>query len=316
MSNVVNSKTVRVRIPASTANLGPGFDTLGMAFQLYTTITMRVAESTQIVMIGEELQGLPADKSNLVYKVAADLFEKAGQPIPELFIEIETQVPLTRGLGSSASAIVGALCGANALAGEPFSREQIFEMASRLEGHPDNVGASVFGGFIVAAMPAQLDEPIPYAAFPVPKQLKTLVVIPEYWLSTEKARHVLPDMYSKQDVIYNVGHSSLLVAALAQGRLDLLARAMQDRMHQPYRAELVPGLSQMLEEAVDHGAMGAALSGAGPTTLFFYETPEQERSLRAFIDTVMAKHRLEYRIMVLLPDEQGVQIEIVSASNG
>ncbi|MGE5702321.1 MAG: homoserine kinase [Clostridia bacterium] len=307
----MNSMTVRVKVPASTANLGPGFDTLGMAFQLYTTITMKLAETTEIVMHGEELQGLPTDKSNLVYEVAAGLFERAGLPTPELAIEIATEAPVTRGLGSSASAIVGALAAANRLAGEPFSRDQLFEQASRLEGHPDNVGASVFGGFVVAAMPVDEDAPIPYVTFAVPNQLKTLVVIPEYWLSTEKARGVLPDVYRKADVVYNVGHSSLLVAALAQGRLDLLASAMKDRMHQPYRSQLVPGLAEMLDQATDNGALGAALSGAGPTTLFFYETMEQEHKLRSFIAEVMAKHGLSYQLMLLPVDDQGVQIETV-----
>lgn len=311
MSSDVSNMTVRVRVPASTANLGPGFDTLGMAFQLYSTITMRFADKTEIRLIGEELQELPVDKTNLVYEVAAGLFAEANLPAPELYIEIETEAPLTRGLGSSASAIVGALAGANALAGEPFTREQIFAMASRLEGHPDNVGASVFGGFVVAAMPQDETGPIPHATFPVPKALKTLVVIPDYWLATHKARGVLPEVYTKADVIYNVGHSSLLVAALAQGRLDLLASAMQDRMHQPYRAPLVPGLAEMLAEATAHGALGAALSGAGPTTLFFYETPEQARELRDFIAAVMARHELSYELMELLIDEQGVQIETV-----
>lgn len=311
MSNDVSKLSVRVKVPASTANLGPGFDALGMAFQLYSTITMRYAEKTEIRLNGAELQELPADKSNLVYEVAAGLFEAASLFVPELFIEIATEVPLTRGLGSSASAIVGALAAANVLAGEPFTREQIFEMASRLEGHPDNVGASVFGGFVVAAMPQQEEAPIPYARFPVPKQLKTLVVIPDYLLATHKARGVLPEVYTKADVIYNVGHSSLLVAALAQGRLDLLASAMRDRMHQPYRAPLVPGLAEMLDEATAHGALGAALSGAGPTTLFFYESEDQEQQLRGFIGAVMAKHGLSYQIMELLIDEQGVQIETV-----
>ncbi|RNB90736.1 homoserine kinase [Brevibacillus fluminis] len=307
----MNNMTVRVKVPASTANLGPGFDTLGMAFQLYSTITMRFAEKTEIRLIGEELQELPVDKTNLVYEVAAGLFAKANLPEPELYIEIETEAPLTRGLGSSASAIVGALAGANVLAGEPFTRDQLFEMASWLEGHPDNVGASVFGGFVVATLPKDESQPIPYVTFPVPKTLKTLVVIPDYWLATHKARGVLPEVYTKADVIYNVGHSSLLVAALAQGRLDLLGSAMQDRMHQPYRAPLVPGLAEMLAEATAHGALGAALSGAGPTTLFFYENEQQEQELRSFIAAVMARHELSYELMELLIDEQGVQIETV-----
>ncbi|WNC16727.1 homoserine kinase [Brevibacillus brevis] len=301
---------VRVTVPASTANLGPGFDALGLAFQLYSVVEMRKSEQTTIELVGKELEGTPADKSNLLYQVAAQLFEKAGLAKPELAIRASSDAPLTRGLGSSAAAIVGALVAANQLAGEPFTRDQLFEMATRLEGHPDNVGASMFGGFVVATMPESANDPIPYIRLDVPAGLQTLVIIPEYPLSTEKARNVLPQVYSKQDVVYNVGHSSLLVAALAQGRLDLLGQAMGDRLHQPYRAELVPGLKDILDGATAHGAWGAALSGAGPTILCFFSTDEQREQLRQFVDRVMNGHGISYRVMILQPDEHGVQVEI------
>ncbi|WP_312116102.1 homoserine kinase [Brevibacillus reuszeri] len=304
------SSVVKVTIPASTANLGPGFDALGMAFQLYSIVEMAVSDKTRIVLEGKELQGTPADKSNLLYQVAAGLFQDAGQPVPELAIRAASDAPLTRGLGSSAAAIVGALVAANHLAGEPFTREQLFAKASQMEGHPDNVGASMFGGIVVATMPDQDGASIPYVKLPVPKGLQTLVVIPEFPLSTEKARKVLPQVYSKQDVVYNVGHSSLLVAALAQGRLDLMGQAMADRLHQPYRAELVPGLKDILDNATDHGAVGAALSGAGPTILCFFQTEEEAARLREFVDRVMNGHDISYRIMILQPDEHGVQVEI------
>ncbi|GED71007.1 homoserine kinase [Brevibacillus reuszeri] len=304
------SSVVKVTIPASTANLGPGFDALGMAFQLYSIVEMAVSDKTKIVLEGKELQGTPADKSNLLYQVAAGLFQDAGQPVPELSIRAASDAPLTRGLGSSAAAIVGALVAANHLAGEPFTREQLFAKASQMEGHPDNVGASMFGGIVVATMPDQDGASIPYVKLPVPKGLQTLVVIPEFPLSTEKARKVLPQVYSKQDVVYNVGHSSLLVAALAQGRLDLMGQAMADRLHQPYRAELVPGLKDILDNATDHGAVGAALSGAGPTILCFFQTEEEAARLREFVDRVMNGHDISYRIMILQPDEHGVQVEI------
>jgi len=305
----VDRKSVRVRVPASTANLGPGFDSLGMAFQLYTELTMTLADQTVIKLIGKEMEGLQADKSNLIYQTAAVLFTKAGLPVPELEIEVESDIPLTRGLGSSAAAIVGALTAANMLAGEPFSQEQLFAIASDMEGHPDNVGASFFGGVVVASMPEEGETGVPFVKLPVPEGLQTLVVIPDYWLSTEEARKALPDSYSRADFVYNIGHSSLLVAAIAQGRLDLLGKAMRDRLHQPYRAKLVPGLHEMLTEATSYGALGAALSGAGPTTLFFYSGDEQKERLLAFVEGIMAKYRISYRSMVLAADNQGVRIE-------
>ncbi|WP_103108282.1 homoserine kinase [Brevibacillus reuszeri] len=306
----MNNSVVKVTIPASTANLGPGFDALGMAFQLYSVVEMAISDETTIELVGKELQGTPADKSNLLYQVAVGLFEEAGLSVPELFIRAASDAPLTRGLGSSAAAIVGALVAANQLAGEPFTRDQLFAKASQMEGHPDNVGASMFGGIIVATMPDQEGAAVPYVKLPVPQGLQTLVVIPEFPLSTEKARKVLPQVYSKQDVVYNVGHSSLLVAALAQGRLDLMGQAMADRLHQPYRAELVPGLKDILDQATQHGAAGAALSGAGPTILCFFQTEEEQARLREFVDRVMKGHDISYRVMILLPDEHGVQVEI------
>jgi homoserine kinase len=306
----MNGRRVKVTIPATTANLGPGFDALGMAFQLYSVVEMEISDYTTVKMVGKELQGTPTDKNNLLYKVAAGLFQEAGLAIPELAIRASSDAPLTRGLGSSAAAIVGALVAANHLAGEPFTREQLFEKATRLEGHPDNAGASMFGGIIVATMPEVPGDPIPYVRFSAPAGLQTLVVIPEFMLSTEKARNVLPQVYSREDVVYNVGHSSLLVAALAQGRLDLMARAMSDRLHQPYRAKLVPGLNEILDKATEHGALGAALSGAGPTILCFFSSDEELEKLRAFVDRVMKGHDISYRVMILQPDENGVQVEI------
>ncbi|QDX93104.1 homoserine kinase [Brevibacillus laterosporus] len=300
---------VRVRVPASTANLGAGFDTIGLAFQLYTTITMSIADQTTIRLVGTELASLPQDKTNLLYEVAAFLFEKVSLPIPELAIEVETEVPLTRGLGSSAAAIVGALIAANVLAGGPFTDEQLFTIASRWEGHPDNVGASQFGGLIVAALPDREEVQVPYAKFSVPERLKTLVIIPDFELPTHQAREALPDQYSREDAVFNISRASLLIAAFAQDRLDLLATAMQDRLHQPYRTALVPGLSEIVEKAPNHGALGAALSGAGPTILCFFENDEAEQRLLHFIEQVMQKHQLSYSTMVLLPDDNGVIID-------
>lgn len=306
----MSSKRVRVTVPSSTANLGPGFDTLGMALQLYSVVEMQVSEQTTIELIGKELHGTPTDKSNLLYVIAAELFQQAGLAVPELHIRASSEAPLTRGLGSSAAAIVGALVAANHLAGEPFTREQLFAMAVKKEGHPDNVGPSFFGGIIVATMPEVEGQSIPYIRLAPPAGMRALVVIPDYALSTEKARNALPQVYSKQDVIYNVGHSSLLVAALAQGRLDLLGQAMGDRLHQPYRAPLVPGLEEILDAATQNGAVGAALSGAGPTILCLTASDSECERLKSFVDQVMRGHGISYQTMVLQPDEHGVQVEV------
>lgn len=297
---------VTVKVPASTANLGPGFDTLGMAFQLYTTISFEVADETIIRLHGSHLEGIPTDKTNLIYKVAADVFEKAGQPVPELVIDVDSDVPLTRGLGSSASAIVGALVAANEVAGQPFTKDELFNMATAREGHPDNVGASLYGGIIVALM----DEGnVPYVRLPVPEHLGALVVIPDFMLSTEKSREVLPSMYSRSDVVHTSSHTGVLVAALATGQLGLLKSAMKDVLHQPYRVPLVPGLETIIKEAPKYGALGAALSGAGPTIIALVDRRHSTAELEAFMVRTLAESGISCTVMNLIPDANGVQVE-------
>jgi homoserine kinase len=303
----MSQQGVTVKVPASTANMGPGFDAIGMAFQLYTVIRMEIASETKITVSGDHLAALPTDKSNLLYQVAAHLYQSLDRSVPELAIEVSSEIPLTRGLGSSAAAVVGALVAANMLAGKPYTKDQLFSMSARIEGHPDNVGASFFGGIIVSTMPNGERE-VPYVRLPVPQSLRVLGVIPDFWLSTDKARSALPDDYEKKDVIFTLGHSSLLVAALAQNRLDLLAEAMQDKIHQSYRASLIPGLSEILSDAVSHGALGTALSGAGPTSLCFYETDAQRKSLSRFLARVMDENKVGYQLLDLVPDSTGVQI--------
>ncbi|GAB7386536.1 homoserine kinase [Bacillaceae bacterium] len=300
----MSSQRIRVRVPASTANLGPGFDTIGMAFQLYTTVTVSPAERTSIRMFGRDVEGIPADKKNLIYQVMEKVFVAAGEPMPELAITVENEIPLTRGLGSSAAAIIGALIAANRFLATPFSTEEIYRMATELEGHPDNVGASLFGGIVVATME---EKEVPYIKLLPPEGLRAVVAIPDFPLATEKAREVLPETYPRRDVVHSISHASLLVAALATGRIEWLKKAMQDRIHQPYRASLVPGLERLLREATEYGALGAALSGAGPT-LIALVNGEEER-LKQFMRDTLEREGITCEVLTLLPDIDGVQVE-------
>ncbi|GAA3408295.1 homoserine kinase [Paenibacillus hodogayensis] len=300
-----NSK-VYVQIPASTANLGPGFDALGMALGLYAWIEMGVAEHTEIRLYGDQMTGVPTDKSNLVYKVAQQVFEKAGVDCPELDIAMYSDIPLTRGLGSSASAIVGALVAANALIGDKLSRHELFQMASALEKHPDNVGASLFGGLTVAFWDGQRAEHIRV----VPDdRLEVLVAIPRFQLSTEKARHVLPEQVPMKDAVFNIGHASLLVAAFCTGRYDMIRYAMKDALHQPYRAPLVPGMSDILAAAEDHGALGVALSGAGPTLLALADGQQgRGAELERFLIDTLRANGIEADTMWLKVSAEGATV--------
>lgn len=303
---MANAEKVLVRVPASTANMGPGFDTLGMALNLYAWIEMAVADKNDIALFGDELRGVPADESNLVFQVAQRVFREAGIRMPSLSIAMYSDIPLTRGLGSSASAIVGAMAAANALAGSPLTADDMFQIATRMEDHPDNVGASLFGGIVVAQWDGRHAWKIriePHA------RLEVLAVIPEFHLSTEKARQALPGHVTMKDAVFNVAGSSLLVAALASGELPMIRHAMRDVLHQPYRAALIPGMQRILAEAPDHGALGAALSGAGPTLLAFADSAScDKRRLERFMLDAFAREGVTAKALWLKPDRHGVQI--------
>ncbi|MBB6729332.1 homoserine kinase [Cohnella zeiphila] len=302
---------VVVKVPASTANLGPGFDTLGMALSLFAWIDLRPAapgETTTFTMMGEELAGLPRDKSNLMYKVAQSVFARAGVDLPELHIAFRSDIPLARGLGSSASAIVGALVAANELIGAPLSEDELFQMSTALENHPDNVGASLFGGIVVASWDETRADAV---RLEPPAALETLVAIPDFELETKKARNVLPSQVSMRDAVLNVSRSSLLTAALATGKLELLRNALADRLHQPYRAALVPGMERILAEAREHGALGAVLSGAGPTLLVMAEAGADRERIERFVAETMAAEGVGVATRWLRPCKRGPETAVL-----
>lgn len=305
---------VRVKVPASTANLGPGFDSLGMALNLYAWIDMAITEQTTIDLIGDQMHGIPTDKTNLIYKVAQMVFQEAGVSHPELHISMYSDIPLTRGLGSSASAIVGALAGANALIGNKLTEYELFQIASRLEKHPDNVGASLFGGIVVAFWDGEKAESIRIEPDP---NLEVLVAIPAFQLATEKARGVMPKQVPMKDAVFNLSHSSLLVAALITGNLGMIRHAMKDALHQPYRAALIPGMKTLLEQAENHGALGVALSGAGPTMLALVDQRSGRKAeLEEFLKETLAKEGIEAQTLWLKPSREGVTTTLLQESDG
>ncbi|WP_034386197.1 homoserine kinase [Deinococcus sp. YIM 77859] len=293
--------TLTVRTPASSANLGPGFDSLGLSLPLWTTLRITPQAGTEIVPLGSELAGTPADERNYVYRAMTLAAKRAGQPLPPARVEITTEVPLARGLGSSAAALVAGIVAGNELLGRPLSEAEVLDVAAREEGHPDNVAPALLGGIVVATLDKLGTH---YVRLDPPAHLGVTVLIPDFELSTSKARAVLPQEYSRADAVHALSHAALLAAALSQGRLDLLRHAMQDYLHQIWRAPLVPGLSDILEEATGHGALGAALSGAGPTVLCFHDTREDTARLHTYLRGVMRRNGLTGRILDL-PVETG-----------
>ncbi|GHF47098.1 homoserine kinase [Deinococcus metalli] len=298
--------TFTVRAPASSANLGPGFDSLGLSVPLYTTLRVTPQAVTQVVPLGPDLEGTPADESNYVYRAMLLAARRAGRDLPPARVEIETEVPLARGLGSSAAALVAGIVAGNELLGRPLDDAAVLDVAAREEGHPDNVAPALFGGIVVATLDKLGTH---YIRLNPPANLGVTVLVPDFELSTSKARAVLPREYSRADAVHALSHAALLAAALSVGRLDLLRHAMQDYIHQVWRAPLVPGLSDILDDAHRHGALGAALSGAGPTVLCFHDTREPTQRLHTYLHGVMARNGLTGRVQDLPIDTAGTVIE-------
>lgn len=259
-------REIRVRVPASSANLGPGFDALGMALGLYNEIEVELT-GTGLAL---EVEGEGAEKlhslgeRNLVVRSVTETLAGLGLPVDGVRVRMVNRIPLSRGLGSSSAAAMGGVAAAVALAGTALSPEELLALALPFEGHPDNITAALLGGLTVSTV---VEGKVRCMKLPVPDGLQAIAVIPEFHLSTAKARRALPHTVPRADAVFNVGRVALLLAAMQSGRLDLLREATRDRLHQPYRAPLVPGMEEVLVEGERAGALACFLSGAGPTLL-------------------------------------------------
>ncbi len=264
MSNASARNRVTVRVPATTANLGPAFDCMGMALDLWNVVEVCPSEATSVVVEGVGASQLPSGEDNLVYRAMAFLYQRVGLPVPAVSLRCLNHIPLQRGLGSSAAAIVGGLVAANLLAGQPCSQEELLALATEMEGHPDNVAPALLGGCQIVARdgPRLVTAPVP-----LPPDLGVVLFIPEKMVATKEARAILPDTVSREDAVYNMSRVALLVNALASGRLEDLRVATQDRLHQPARQALFPAMRTIFREALQAGALGVFLSGSGPTVL-------------------------------------------------
>jgi homoserine kinase len=266
----VNS-SVTVTVPATTANLGAGFDCIGAALTLHNNFKFTVVDGeTQIIVTGSEAARVETIyKDNLLYQAYLKLYQHLGKTPPPLQIEIGLGVPLARGLGSSATAIVGGLVGANILAGEPLTQSQVMELAISIEGHPDNVVPALIGGCRLAATSASGWE---ICDIPWNENIVPVVAIPDFELSTKEARQVLPKEICRADAIFNISHLGLLLRALETGKANWLQAALQDKLHQPYRKSLIKGYDEVSAAALNAGAYGMVISGAGPTLLALTNT--------------------------------------------
>lgn len=301
----MQTRTVRVRVPGTSANCGPGFDAIGVACTVYNEMELTLTSEPQlsIEIEGEGAANIPTDDRNIVWKSIGLLLRRAkrAKEYRGAVIRMQNDIPLSRGLGSSAAAIVAGLKAANLLLEEPFTRRDLLDMATEIEGHPDNVAPALFGGFTVSVKGRRR---VDCFAFQPKLPLKLVVAVPDFPLSTKMARSVLPTEVPLQDAIFNIGRAAMLVAALSKGNPHFLRTAFDDALHQPYREKLIPGMRDVFRAARHAGAIGATISGAGPCLMAFtldHETQVGNAMIEAF-----RRHDVRADVLQLAVDTSGV----------
>lgn len=263
----------RVRVPASSANLGPGFDALGMGLDLYLECRFRVSGLLTIQATGRDAHTISLGPDNLIWQTALRVASDVGKTMPPIDLAIANDIPIGKGLGSSAAALTAGVVIASEVLGLNWDQHRVLDEAARIEGHPDNVAACVLGAIVASAIDSEGKARA--VRLDLNPHYGVAVVVPDYVLSTSKAREVLPTTYSRADAVFNVQRSALLIVALATGVTSAFPTALEDRMHQPYRFPLVPGLQEIANLRAP-GLLGCALSGAGPSILVFHERGHEE----------------------------------------
>ncbi|MFO8079214.1 MAG: homoserine kinase [Armatimonadota bacterium] len=272
--------SVTVHVPATTANLGPGYDCLGLALGLHNEVTLALADEPGVEIDGEGAEALPRDRTHLVLGAVQVAADAAGEALPVLALRQLNRIPLARGMGSSSAAIVGGIVAANALLDLGLTEREMLDVATAVEGHPDNVAPALLGGLTVCCTlegdRARTHGKVLVERLDVAEGLSCVVAIPDFEVATHDAREALPETIDHADGVFNLCRVGLIVAALTTADFSVLGEAMRDRLHQPHRAHLVPGMDEAIAAALDAGAHGAALSGSGPTVAAFVSERGEE----------------------------------------
>ena len=295
----------QVRVPASTANLGPGFDCMGIALKLYCVAGFEQIESGfEISITNEGKDYIPRNENNLVFKSMKYLYDKAGKELDGIRVTIDSAIPVTRGLGSSSAAIVAGLVGANHMLGDIFGTDDILYAAYELEGHPDNVTPALLGGFDVSLCDS---KKIIYSKSQVSSDLKFAAMLPDFYLQTRKSRALLPEYTHMKNATYNIARASLLSCALAKGDAELLRFCFRDRLHQKYRFPHIRSGEYIIRAAKRFGALGGYISGAGPTimSVVYGDTGDFKSQMESLIKTNLPN----WRLVMLDADNDGAVIE-------
>lgn len=299
-----------VRVPGTSANCGPGFDCLGLATTIYNYLDLTLLRGSKVIVesTGEGAENIPHGRKNLTWQAVRRFLQevKREDEFKGAIIRMKNNVPISRGLGSSSTAIVAGLVAANEILGSPLDKNGLLKLATEIEGHPDNVAPAIFGGFTVSVM--DKGEVQTFSFLPKIK-LKLIVAIPDFELSTRLARKVLPKNIPMKDAIFNISRASMLIAALTEGREELLPLAFDDALHQPYRKKLLPGMTAVFEAAKSAGAFGAAISGAGSCLIAFTSARSQlENKIAAAMIEAFKVHGVNAKAKVLDVDRHGAQI--------
>jgi homoserine kinase len=290
---------IKIRVPATSANLGPGFDCLGLALNIWNEVSFEPAEKLSYHVTGEGAEKLNKGTKNLLTKAFTFLHEVCGREMRGASIQAKNEILMSSGLGSSAAAIVSGLFGANEMLDKPLNKNELLKLATEMEGHPDNVAPALLGGLVISVVS---DDEIITRRYEIPEFTIVIVKPNVEWL-TKTARAVLPKSVSRADSIYNIGRTALVVDALRNGDLDLLQKVMDDRIHQPYRLKHISGGMCAYKIAKQFGA--AALSGAGPSIIAFVP-PEKAEQAKAEIQSVFEKLGVKSKGIITKPGRAGV----------
>lgn len=308
---------VSVKVPATTANMGPGFDCLGMALPIYNTITIEetvlpgtgieinvMADTDSIDQLS--LDHIPSDENSIVYKAVELLYNSIGQTPSELKINIHSNIPVARGLGSSSSVIVGALIAANELLGRPADEVALLSIACEIEGHPDNITPAIVGGLVISSQ--EDDGSVVYRKLEWPQEWAVTVCVPDFELSTDIARSVLPSEVPMKDAIFNAKRLAMFVEAIHTKDAELMKLALQDRLHQPYRMKLVPGLDKIIDKLKHfENVLGCVLSGAGSSILIISEKNNVDK-IKEVVRETWADLNIKSTLKTLSVENNGAQI--------
>lgn len=302
---------ILVKVPATTANLGPGFDALGLALDLWNETEFVATADRQITVSisGEGAGKLPLNAENAIVESALKIYELVKKPCAGLRIRCINRVPIGSGLGSSSAAMLTGMLGANALLGSPFSDEEILKLAIETEGHPDNVAPAMLGGLVASIVHEERVISLKLPAKANHSSVHVTIVLPDFDFPTKQARAILPKQIERKDAIYNISRAVLVTEALRTGDLDLLGKSMTDMLHQPYRLPLIPGAQAAMQAARQAGAAAVALSGAGPSLIAF--SSKEKPSIGAVMQRAFESAGLTARIFELGTSYEGAEVSIV-----